>query len=265
MCDCTSELWAPIPNYVGYYEASTCGRARSVDRLVPHGRGDGYRKIQGQILSLIIDQDGYQYVNLYKNGPRHYKVHHLVLETFVGLRPPDTEGCHWDRAPTNNYVSNLRWGTKSENSLDAVRHGTHYHTCKTHCPLRHQLVEPNLVASKMVDQWRECLACDRARSSQRYARETGQPFNFRVDADVRYAQIMSGTAAISASDRIHCPLDHLLTAPNLTAASVRRGHRQCLACNRAHANHQHARKHSRLFDFRTTADTHYAKIMAESL
>lgn len=262
MCQCTSEIWAPIPGFEDCYAVSTCGRARSLDRIVPHGRGAAHRAIRERKLRIITNKDGYQYVNLYQNGrPRHRLIHHLVLETFIGPRPPETEGCHWDRDPANNHVSNLRWGTKSENNSDKIRHGTHHHTRKTHCPLNHSLIAPNLVASKTTNQWRDCLACNRARSSERHAREIDQPFDFQADANARYARIMAGTEAISAADRTRCPLNHLLTAPNLVVSKLRRGHRQCLACNRAHANQQHAHKHGRPFNFKAAATVHYAKIM----
>lgn len=53
------------------------------------------------------------------------KVHHLVLEAFVGPCPTGMEGCHFpDRDPSNNNLTNLRWGTRSDNCRDAVIHGT---------------------------------------------------------------------------------------------------------------------------------------------
>jgi hypothetical protein len=51
-------------------------------------------------------------------------VHTLVLEAFVGPRPPGKEACHGNGQPGDNRLSNLRWGTRSENIADAVRHGT---------------------------------------------------------------------------------------------------------------------------------------------
>lgn len=34
------------------------------------------------------------------------------------------EGCHKNGVNTDNRSENLRWGTKSSNAMDAVRHGT---------------------------------------------------------------------------------------------------------------------------------------------
>lgn len=50
-------------------------------------------------------------------------VHRLVLALFVAPCPPNHEGCHGDGDPSNNTLSNLRWGTKVENRADRARHG----------------------------------------------------------------------------------------------------------------------------------------------
>lgn len=50
-------------------------------------------------------------------------VHDLVLTAFVGPRPAGSLGLHWNDIPTDNRLENLRWGTKRDNSLDALRNG----------------------------------------------------------------------------------------------------------------------------------------------
>jgi hypothetical protein len=58
-------------------------------------------------------------------GPPHLAlVHRLVLEAFVGPCPEGMEGCHNDGNRLNNDLSNLRWGTRSDNRDDARKHGT---------------------------------------------------------------------------------------------------------------------------------------------
>ena len=53
------------------------------------------------------------------------------------------ECCHNDGDFENNRLSNLRWGTKSENTLDSVKHGTHNNARKTRCPQGHEYTEEN--------------------------------------------------------------------------------------------------------------------------
>jgi HNH endonuclease len=56
------------------------------------------------------------------------RIHTLVLQAFVGPCPEGMECCHFpDPDPTNNHVSNLRWGTPKENIGDREKHG---HTAK---------------------------------------------------------------------------------------------------------------------------------------
>lgn len=51
-------------------------------------------------------------------------VHRLVLEAFVGACPhSEWEGCHGDGNSANNRLSNLRWGSKSDNATDKIGHG----------------------------------------------------------------------------------------------------------------------------------------------
>ena len=69
--------------------------------------------------------NGHKQLCLWKNG-KHYNrlVHRLVLETFVGRCPKGMEACHNDGNPENNCLSNLRWDTKSSNTIDSIRQGT---------------------------------------------------------------------------------------------------------------------------------------------
>lgn len=64
-------------------------------------------------------------VRLCKNGKMYNKsVHRLVLEVYVSPCPDNMECRHLDGNPQNNNLDNLCWGTKAENSKDAVKHGT---------------------------------------------------------------------------------------------------------------------------------------------
>ncbi|AKL88202.1 hypothetical protein GMA3_25 [Gordonia phage GMA3] len=64
--------------------------------------------------------------------------HTLIAMVFIGERPPGYDVCHKNGIPSDNRVENLYYGTKSQNQLDSVRHGTHRGSRKTHCPRNHE-------------------------------------------------------------------------------------------------------------------------------
>lgn len=75
-------------------------------------------------LKTKVAKSGHLWVTLYP-GPRRWLVHQLVLEIFVGPRPPELVARHFpDRDPANNAVGNLSWATQKVNVGDKVAHGT---------------------------------------------------------------------------------------------------------------------------------------------
>jgi hypothetical protein len=115
----TIEVWKPTR--FPFYEVSNHGRVRVQRRAVAHWRG-GQRWIRGRLLPIEIRKGGYRTVRIKKErGSSITLVHHLLLEAFVGPRPPKQLGLHWDDNPANNSVANLRWGTVKQNSSDANR------------------------------------------------------------------------------------------------------------------------------------------------
>lgn len=121
------ETWKDIPGYEGYYQVSTWGNVRSLDRYVKCNRGS-VRIAYGKPVKIFrAPKTGHSFVNLQKEC-KHYgaRVHRLVLETFVGPCPESMEGCHFpDRNGANNRLENLRWDTRSGNVQDMLIHGTH--------------------------------------------------------------------------------------------------------------------------------------------
>lgn len=100
-----SESWKTI----GDYEVSNYGR------VITH------MKNRHILVKAHPDKDGYMQIGT--NGKTH-KVHHLVLNAFIGLRPKGMEACHNDGNPANNHISNLRWDTHGNNERDKYLHGT---------------------------------------------------------------------------------------------------------------------------------------------
>lgn len=88
--------------------------------------GEIWSKYKNKWLKPIVHHSGYLHVHLYHNKKRRrYLVHHAVLNAFVGKCPKGMECRHLDGNKQNNRLSNLKWGTKSENVQDTIRHGTH--------------------------------------------------------------------------------------------------------------------------------------------
>lgn len=114
------ETWVPVSGFEGEYEVSDQGRVRSLARLDRRG----YLQ-SGRLLKPMRNNrhSNHRRVVLSKDGKRTDKlVHRLVLETFIGPCPEGHEACHNDGNPSNNVLSNLRWGTKKSNALDREEH-----------------------------------------------------------------------------------------------------------------------------------------------
>jgi hypothetical protein len=118
------EGWKAIPGYEGYYEVSSEGRVRSLDRLTGHNYG-GRRITKGRILAQSTLPGGYKIVRLARETiSRNWRVPRLVLMAFAGIPDEGMAACHFDGNPENNALSNLRWDTYAGNESDKARHGT---------------------------------------------------------------------------------------------------------------------------------------------
>jgi hypothetical protein len=119
-----SEAWRDVPGYEGYYQVSSHGRVKSVERMVKFG--NQLRTVRGALLTPLLGSCGHLKVSLSRNSRmRHQYIHRLVLEAFVGSCPDGMECCHFpDRDPSNNRLENLRWGTSKDNAEDMILHGT---------------------------------------------------------------------------------------------------------------------------------------------
>lgn len=108
-----TEVWEDIPD-CKHYQVSNRGRVRSLARVIRRNNGR-QQTIRERILKQSLDEWGYPMVRLYG---KTYKVHRLVAAAFILGRKPGEVIRHMDGNPKNNHVSNLAYGTTSENILD---------------------------------------------------------------------------------------------------------------------------------------------------
>ena len=170
-----TEVWLPVDGFPGY-EVGGLGHVRS-----PRG-----------VLTPWASNPR-PTVGLYRGGKRcPRKIHKLIAGAFLGPCPPGKEVCHQDGDFLNNAWTNLRYGTKSSNAYDRVRHGKDSHRNRTVCPLGHRLVVPNLTEWGAGRKARVCLSCARARPAVHKAAKRGVIKDMQVEADRRYAVLMEG-------------------------------------------------------------------------
>lgn len=108
------EEWREIASLPGY-EASSLGRIRHDDKILPGTAHGKYRRVCLRS----------------KGSPRkNLLVHRLVCEAFHGPAPVGLDCAHRDGDCSNNRPSNLRWATHRENLRDKWKHQAHAHGVK---------------------------------------------------------------------------------------------------------------------------------------
>lgn len=103
-----TEIWKDIPGFEGYYQASTLGQIRSIDRTVKCK--NGIRGYKGKLLTLCDSGKGYLNVILSKGG-KHFtpRVNRIVAATFLDNPNNYSQVNHKDENKKNNRVDNLEW------------------------------------------------------------------------------------------------------------------------------------------------------------
>ena len=111
--------WRPVTGWEEFYRVSELGEVVSLPRVTRQGYFAG-----GPLTPWLVA--GYPVVRLSGGqGRRKIRaVHLLVLEAFSGPRPPGQEARHLDGVRAHCWLSNLAWGTHSENEMDKIQHGT---------------------------------------------------------------------------------------------------------------------------------------------
>ncbi len=163
----TREAWRPVPGYEGRYEVSDQGRVKSLEREVV--RGFCTVMVGNRILRATKDGRGYRTVALCRDGvQKNFTVHSLVMLAFVGPLPKGQLVRHLNGSKTDNRLTNLAYGTYSENAHDKVAHGGHPNANLSHCKYGHKFSEENIKPNG--PNGRGCRECSRRESRQRASR-----------------------------------------------------------------------------------------------
>lgn len=168
------------------YEVSSLGSVRRVKESLRH-------PLTGRVLVGTLERkSGYRKVCLANGNRRRTRpVHVLVCEAFHGPRPVGADVRHLDGDSLNNTVTNLAWGSRSDNNRDAVDHGTNGQTAKMVCPLGHPLVGPNLVKSKAKRGQRNCRSCAIGRAAVQRSHRKGVTTDLRQAANRAYERMVA--------------------------------------------------------------------------
>ena len=125
-----SEIWRDIPGYEGRYQASNLGRIKSMARCVRRVDSRTGKDTSFMIKEKILKASRFNktgHISVFLRDEQNPKgigkpVHQLVAATFIGKKSPQLLVLHRNGNPNDNSLSNLHYGTKSENGEDRYRH-----------------------------------------------------------------------------------------------------------------------------------------------
>ena len=200
--------WRPVVGYDGYYEVSSDGDIRSIDKQsgpVYNGKGWCTKRYKGRVLKQHTRDIGHRQVTLHRDGARESRyVHQLVAQAFYGPRPDKHCVRHWNGDPGDNRVENLRYGTASDNRRDVFKDrrlvAKPPNPPRTHCKFGHLIEYPNIRVRTDGSRYPtdRCLVCHRTQNAR-----PGVPLDtLRPELDRRYAELL----AEHAYNVLHDPL-----------------------------------------------------------
>lgn len=119
------DVWKFIPGYEGLYQVNQKGDVKALSKFVDNGHN--IRKTKEKILKRHICRIGYSKHYLFndKFGRKEHKTHRLVAITFIENPENKPDVNHLDGDKLNNFIDNLQWVTKSENSTHAYENKLH--------------------------------------------------------------------------------------------------------------------------------------------
>ena len=111
-----NELWKPIKGFEGFYEVSSEGRVRSVDRIDARGQ---HRK--SKIMSVKIIQNTKK-VTFFRDGKnKTFTLRKLVADAFLETPKANEKLVCVDGNPDNVCAKNLKWQKKAQKKHNIYR------------------------------------------------------------------------------------------------------------------------------------------------
>lgn len=138
------EIWKDIKDFEGYYQISSMGNVKSLERFVFCKSKEKPNKIKECVLKPRQDKYGYLIVNLKKNQKSHIrKIHRLIAEAFLENPNGYETVNHKNGIKTDNSITNIEWMSNKDNS----RHRT-----------ANLLTKPKLHKEEIIDVLKNCKA-----------------------------------------------------------------------------------------------------------
>lgn len=116
------EIWYDIPNYEGYYSISNLLRFR----YYYHYNYDKFHKLKEPKIMKPVCTGKYPQICMgyaILGNRKTLHVHHLVAQVFIPNPNRYPNVLHIDNNKHNYSISNLKWGTQSQNIIDAFLDG----------------------------------------------------------------------------------------------------------------------------------------------